>query len=209
MPIATGLLLARVNFAPELALAGSVLAAGAGGWYVCTILRRQTRPHRTTWGVWTLIGVLGSGSALQAGAGAGASVAMIYLALHVVVFALSLSSRFGKPGGEWYDRPLGLAAVGAIVLWQVMDLPAAVAATIAVAADGLALWPTLRESWRQPHTESLSAWLVDGMAATLGALAVPDLEYARVAYPAYLAVGNSAVAGALLLRWMETRTALR
>jgi hypothetical protein len=192
------------SFAP-LGIAGALLAGLAGGWYVYTVLRGGTRPHPATWGVWALSGALGAWSAVEGGAGPGAYVALVYLALHIVVFLLSLSKRFGKPGREWYDHPLGLTAAAALVLWQVLDLPAAFAATVAVGADGVALWPTLRESWRQPRTESLSAWLADSVAATLGVLAVPDLEYAPLAFPVYLAVANSAVAGALLARRVQRR----
>ena len=189
----------------QLGIAGALLAALAGGWYVYTVLRGGTRPHPATWGVWALSGALGAWSAVEGGAGPGAYVALVYLALHIVVFLLSLSRRFGKPGREWYDHPLGLTAAAALVLWQVLDLPAAFAATVAVGADGVALWPTLRESWRQPHTESLSAWLADSVAATLGVLAVPELGYAPLAFPVYLAVANSAVAGALLARRIQRR----
>lgn len=183
-----------------LGIAAALIAGLAGGWYVYTVLRRGTRPHPTTWGVWALVGALGAGSAVEGGAGPGAYVALVFFALHAVVFVLSLTKRFGKPGGEWYDYALGITAVAALVLWQVMDLPAAFAATVAVSADSLALWPTLRESWRQPRTESLSAWLADSAAAMLGVLAVAERRYAPLAYPVYLAIGNSAVAGALLIR---------
>lgn len=192
-----------------LGLLGAVVAACAAHWYVYSILRGETRPHRTTWGVWTLIGVLGTGSAVDSGAGPGAYVALVYLALHVAVFLLSLSRRFGKPGGEPHDGALGLLAVSAIVLWQVAHLPAGLAATVAVVADGLALWPTLRESWRQPRTESLPAWLADSVAALLGVIAIAEHRYASMAYPVYLALGNSLVAGCLLLRRVQARTELR
>ena len=183
-----------------IGITGAVIAALAGGWYVYGVVRGGTRPHPTTWGVWALIGALGAGSAVESGAGPGAYAAVVFLALHTVVFGLSLSRRFGKPGGEWYDYPLGLVAASALVAWQALELSAAFAAAAAVAVDALALWPTLRESWRQPHTESLAAWLADGAAAFLGALAVADWRFAPLAYPVYLAIGNGAVAGVLLIR---------
>jgi len=189
-----------------LGIVAGAIAGCAALRYVYTILRGETRPHRTTWGVWTLIGGLGAGSAVDGGAGPGAYVALVYLALHAVVFLLSLSRRFGKAGGEPYDTPLGLTAVAVTVLWQLADLPTPFAATVAVGADGLALWPTLRESWRQPRSESLSAWLADSVAALLGVVAISEHRYASMAYPVYLAMGNSVVAGCLLVRWMQRRS---
>ena len=82
-----------------LGLVGALIAALAAGWYVYTILRKRNPPPSNDRGcTWALIGALGAGSAVEGGAGPGAYVALVYLALHLVVFVLSLSKRFGQAG---------------------------------------------------------------------------------------------------------------
>lgn len=192
----------------ELAWIGLGLSSVSAVWYIYTIVFGTTRPHRITWGVWSLIGILGVGSAFEGGAGAGAYVPLFYLVLQVVVFGLSW--KYGKPGSERegeekFDLLIGAVAVVAVVVWQTIAMPTWLAAAIAVAADAAVLWPTLRESWWQPETESLTAWGLDMFAATLGAAALAELSFSADAYPIYLAVGNAAITGALLIRWIQQR----
>ena len=192
----------------ELAWIGIAISSVSGVWYVYTIIFGTTRPHRITWGVWSLIGILGVGSAIEGGAGAGAYVPLFYLVLQVVVFGLSW--KYGKPGSEQegeerFDLLIGTVAVITVVIWRAVAMPTWLAAAIAIAADAAVLWLTLRESWRQPETESLTAWGLDMFAAALGASALARLSFSADAYPVYLAVGNAAVTGALLIRGVQQR----
>jgi hypothetical protein len=55
-------------------------------------------------------------------------------------------------------------------------------------------------AWRKPHEETWSAYALYAAAAWL-ALAVADFGvFAAVAYPAYLAVADTAVTGIILAR---------
>lgn len=183
-----------------LGVVGAVIAAGAAIYYIYDIVNGTTRPHRVSWGVWALIAILGASSAIEGGAGAGAYVSLVYVGLTVIVFLLSLVPRYGKPGGESYDWPLGLAAAGTIVAWQVFGLPVTIAAVVAVVADAIAAWPTLRESYRQPHTESLPVWTADAVAAALGVAAVAKYNFASLAFPVYLLVAQGLIATILFAR---------
>ena len=97
--------------AEALGVLGALIIALAAIYYVWDIARGDTRPHRVSWGAWTVIGVLGYGTATEGGAGPGAYAAGIYLIAQFVTFGLSLLPCYGKPGGRWYDRPLGAARV--------------------------------------------------------------------------------------------------
>jgi len=190
----------------DLAWAGVILAGISAAWYIRTIFWGTTRPHRITWGVWSLIGLLGVGSAIEGGAHAGAYVALFFLCEQIFIFLVSLTKKYGKPGGESYDYPLGLVAVVAIILWRVADLPPGFAAVVAISADAIVLWFTLRESWRQPKTESLGAWSLAGLASAFGLAASSNFSFAAIAYPAYLIFGNLSVAVSLGVRRWQHRS---
>jgi hypothetical protein len=189
----------------DLGIIGAIVAILGGAYYVYTIVRGNTRPQRISWGVWSLIGILGAGSAVQGGAGPGAYVALVYVAIEITVFLLSLSNKYGKKGGEWYDYPVGIVAIITIVIWQLADLPAGFAATIAILADVLVNWLTLRDAWLQPKTESLAAWASSIVDISLAIAASAKFSYAAIAYPVYLLIGNSAITGALFIRHMQNR----
>jgi hypothetical protein len=191
----------------DLGLLGALVASAGSLFYLYAIVFGQTRPHRISWGVWTLIGVLGVGSAQAGGAGAGAYAAGVYLVCQALVFALSLG-RFGKPGGERYEYLLGAVAVAAIVVWRVGHLSPGAAATTAVAADGVALWFTLRGAYREPRGESLLGWALDVPAAALGVAAIAHYTYAATLYPAYLVVASSLVLAVLAVGGAQRREAI-
>jgi hypothetical protein len=181
-----------------IGIAGALLSLCANGYYVAAIIRGSVRPMRITWLIWLLIGVLGFTSTRQGGAGPGAYVAGSYVVIYAIVCVLAFTG-YGKPGGRRYDLLLGLAAVVALALLAFGKLSPTVGALTAVVADFLAIWPTLRETQRQPETEDLGVWIADTVAAALGLLAVMELTVAAVVYPAYLVMSNGSVVAIVLV----------
>jgi hypothetical protein len=182
-------------------VAAAAIATAAASWYLYTIIRRQTRPHRVTFAVWTLAGVLGISSSFDAGAGAGAYVATVYAAFTAVVFLLCLVPGFGKPNAERpSDWLLGMVSCATLLAWSLTPLPTAAAATVAVGADAAIAWPTIREAWRQPYCEAVGPWIVGMIGSSLALAAIRHVSYASMAYPAYIALLELVVAAILLAR---------
>ena len=179
---------------------GACIVAAAGVYYVWDIIHGTTRPHRVSWGVWALVGILGFASARDGGAGPGAYVAGVFVLATVVTFALSLVPRYGKPGHRRTDVVLGAVALAGIALWQAGVLPTGVAALVAVACDAVALWPTLRSTYHAPRTESLAAWSANAAGCTIGLAALEGLSLASAAYPVYLAVATGVTAALIVVR---------
>lgn len=180
-----------------IGLIGALLFVPSTLYYLFTIVKGTTRPHPITWGVWSLIGILGVSATLEGGAGAGAYSAIAALVVQLLVFVISLNKKYGKPGREWYDFPLGAVAVIGILAWHFGNLSGAQAIIIAISADALVLWFTLRESWRDPESESFLAWASGSIAFFLGLLALESYTFEAAAYPVYLFVGNSLITSAL------------
>jgi hypothetical protein len=187
---------------PKLAVGGvaASLVAVSSVIYIIDIVRGGTRPHRVSWAVWTLIGLLGAVGTLQAGSGAGAYVPLEYLGVCACVFILSLLPRYGKQGGRAYDLPLGVGAAATLVAWKVANWPPSIAVGIAISADSCVTWMTLRDGWADPSSESLLAWWIGACGAIVGAGATQHLTFAAFAYPCYLAIASTAMAGSLLFQ---------
>lgn len=183
-----------------LGYSGAITVAGAGVYYIWDVLTGDSRPHSGTWLVWGVIGILGLNVTRHAGAGPGSYAAAVYTALYLITFLISLHPRFGKPGLEWYDWPLSALAIAGVALWRFGTLPAIPAVLLAIACDAVAWSMTLRETWRNPASESRIAWAGDTLGTALCLLAVDHHTVAAMAYPAYLFGSNAAVALTAMLR---------
>jgi len=101
-------------------------------------------------------------------------------------------AALGRPGIAAAGLPLLAGAVAAWCCWPRYG-PRPPRSPCRWAADLIAYIPTMVHAWRKPHEETWSAYALYAAAAWL-ALAVADFGvFAAVAYPAYLAVADTAV----------------
>ena len=198
-----------MNVQDWLGVIGALIVSVGAIYYLYDIVWGQTRPHRVTWAVWTCIGILGFGVTDSAGAGPGAYVAGVYTVAYVITFGLSLTKKYGKPGVRASDIVLCVVALAGVALWRFGGLGDTPAGALAIACDAAAVWPTLREAWLQPHSESLPTWSADVVGSALGVIAVTGASFAANAYPAYLLVANALVLAALLGGRSRIRAARR
>jgi hypothetical protein len=180
-----------------LGLSGAGIVAVSAVYYAVDVLRGRTRPQRTSWGVWALVGLLGVASADAGGAGPGTYAAAVDAVACAATFLLSLLPRYGKPGGNRLDPLLGAAAVAGVLLWQFGPLTDAGAAVCAVACDAIALWPTLRDARRRPELESRLSWSADVIGNALCLAAVGTATVAAMVYPIFLVAAAGAMAAVL------------
>lgn len=188
-----------------LGAVGALVVAVSAVYYALDVVRGETRPQRTSWGVWALVGLLGFGTAHDGGAGPGAWAAGVDALACIVTFLLSLHPRLGKPGGRRTDLVLGVVAVAGVLLWRWGPLSDGGAALLAVSCESVALWPTLREGWRQPDTESFASWAVDVVGNGLCVSAVATVSVASLAYPLFVLAAAVAMSAVLTARRLRPR----
>jgi len=186
----------------QLAVTILGVLTGALGFalYIRSILSGETKPHRVTWGGWTFVGILGVLSSHEAGAGVGLLVSAAFAVGVAIVFCLSLIPKYGKPGGTRAELIAGIIAALALVTQLFIDYPPSLGATIAIAADIVFLWPTLKAAWNQPETEALFPWGINLLSVMLGILALGNYSYPAAGYSIYLLLGDAAVFSALLIQ---------
>jgi len=187
-----------------LGLVGAAIVAASAVYYFLDVVRGSTRPQRVSWGVWAFVGLLGVGTADAGGAGPGMYAAAVDAFACVATFALSLLPNRGKPGGRRADLLLGAVAVTGVVLWRAGLLGDTGAAVLVVGCEVVALWPTLRDGWRQPGTESFVSWSADIVGNGMCVAAVGTASVASLAYPVYVLA--AAVAMTVLLAIRRGRT---
>jgi hypothetical protein len=188
-----------------LGLLGALIVACSAVYYAVDVVRGTTRPQRTSWGVWALVGVLGFGSADAGGAGPGAYAAGVDAVACAATFLMSLHPRLGKPGGRRTDLVLGAVAIVGVLLWRWGPLGNTGAAVLAVSCESIALWPTLREGWRHPELESLASWAADVAGNGLCIAAVATVSVASLAFPLYVLGAAVAMTVILVMRRLPLR----
>jgi hypothetical protein len=178
-------------------IAGGVLSCVDALPYVRDILRGSTRPHRGTWGIWSLLGLIAFAAQVASGAGWSLLMVGIQAASVTTVFCLSLSRGVG--GLAWWDRTLMIVAALGMVGWLASSRPI-VATVCVVAADSIGVMLMMPKTWRDPYSETPSSYLLAAASGAFGAAAAGSLDVGLVLYPAYFGVANAVTAAVILLR---------
>ena len=179
----------------EAAVLAGVLAAAFSAAdtvpYVRDTVRGSTVPHRGTWLVWSVLGVIAVES--QRADGARWSLVPLVMQAAATLLVLVLSIRLGVGGLNRTDTTLIAVAGIGVVGWATVHEPV-VATTCVIAADLVAALMMLPKTWRDPHSETQATFV---LAAVSGALAVASVGSGSVrllAYPAYFMLVNVALA---------------
>ena len=178
-------------------LASAILSTFAYFPYIRDTLLGETQPQRASWLIWSVLGSIAFGSQLYEGATDSLWFAGVQVSGTIIVFLLSV--RLGV--GGFLDRRdclvLLLAAAG-LVAWYTTETAAyALAITISISLLGGTV--TIAKAYLDPGSETLSTWLLSFCASICALLAVGQLNWVLLAYPAYLFALNGAIITAMML----------
>lgn len=182
---------------PILGLLAGGLGVACTVPYVRDTLRRTTSPHRGSWLIWSVLEVV----ALESQRADGARWSLVPLLTQALgtCLVLALSVRLGNGRLTSVDLALIAFAGAGVAGWLVVDVP--VIATICVImADLVAVLMMMPKTWRDPHSETLSTFVLAAGSGVLMAGAVGSLSASLLAYPIYFAVVNAAVAAVIAHR---------
>jgi hypothetical protein len=125
--------------------------------YVSDIFKGKTKPHLYTWLVWMVTGAIGTGALIYGGGGYPVYTMGIGTALcGIVVF---LSFKYGTRNITLSDTLALIVCAVAVFIWLGLNNPLW-SAILGVTIDIVAYWPTLRKTFVEPWSESLSSWLL-------------------------------------------------
>lgn len=114
----------------------------------------------------------------------------------VITFVLSL--RYGVGGFSKKDYfALLIAAIGLVVWYFTQE--AAVALYLVIGIDAIGTYLTIDKAYKDPMSETVSAWLFSSIAGLFAMLAVGSLDIVLLSYPFYLFIACGAVPIAIAL----------
>lgn len=168
--------------------------------YVRAIIRKDARPQRSTWLIFSMSALVVFVS--QASLGASASLAVFgwFALVNTTIFLLSLSRGRGT-GGIDMPNTISLAiALASIGTWYWLSSPLAALACI-LTADTIAIGLSLVKTWRDPNTETLMMWGLGSVAAMFSVLSVGvSADWYLYLAPLHLLVCDVAMTSIILLR---------
>ena len=171
--------------------------------YIISIRRRETRPNRVTWGIWTTIGfiLLGSYQAIGATNTLWLLIAQVISQVAITIYAFKYSQ------GRWQrlDR-ICLAGAGlSLLLWWRSGSPV-VAILMNTTMDLLGAIPTINKIYHDPNSEDLRFWVMSFVAAVLNLLAIENFSLSFIVFPVYLFILNIVILTLLTRpKWSQLR----
>ena len=183
---------------PLLSMLATVLTVLAYLPYIRSILSGHTRPHVFTWIIWSLATGTAFFAVLETGGGAGAWPIGFSCAVSLFVAWQAFIKRtdITITHTDWL---LFFAALAAIPLWLVANDPLWAVILITL-IELLGFGPTMRKTWFQPHSESMSFLMILIVRNTLIIAALDRLTLATVLFPAAAAVACGVLVAIMIWR---------
>ncbi len=165
--------------------------------YIRDTLRRQTRPHRASWLIWSVLGSLSFASQVYEGATASLWFAFVQVAGTILVFVLSIWLGAGRYLSR-KNRLIFLAALIGLMAWYMTESAVyTLAITISISLLGGSV--TVLKAYEDPGSETLSTWAIMLAASVFAVLSVGQIDWVILAYPLYLLTLYSAIILAMIL----------
>jgi len=179
------------------AIIASILLVIAYIPYFRDIFLRKTKPHLFTWLIWGITS--GTATALLLyGGGKFGSISLIICT--ILVFAIFLLSfKYGTKDITRSDKLILAIALIAIVIWWQLDNPLIAVIMISL-IDGFGYIPTIRKSFKNPWTETLSFWILMAVVDLFTIIASAEYNLLTVTYLSVLFVANLTVYFVCIIR---------
>ncbi len=151
--------------------------------YIYSVVKGQTKPHPFSWFLWGAIGVITLFFYIRVGAVETLPLAILGAVLPFIVFVLSL--KYWKGTFSKFDYVVLFLSVASIVLYIIFH-SASISLTTSILADMFAFLPTIRKTYLEPSSESLSSWIIFLCAYIFSVLAISKWTYGIAIFPCYL-----------------------
>lgn len=166
--------------------------------YLRDILKGKTKPHLYSWFLWAFVTLIAFALQFSGGAGSGSFVTLAAAIMCLVVIALGFIQK-SKVTIVKIDTIFLIFAFIALGLWLIAKQPI-LSAILATVVDLLGFAPTVRKSWSNPHSETLSFYYLNSLRFGLAVVALQRYSIVTALYPISWLAANGLFALMLILR---------
>lgn len=166
--------------------------------YLRDIIKGKTKPHLYSWFLWAFVTAIAFGLQFSAGAGSGSFVTLAAAIMCVAVIVLGLLQK-SKIKIIKVDTVFLILAFIALGLWLIAKQPV-LSVILATIIDLLAFVPTIRKTWDNPHTETMSFYFLNALRFGLAVIALQKYNIVTTLYPVSWLITDAAFALMLAMR---------
>ncbi len=166
--------------------------------YLRDIIRGKTKPHLYSWFLWAFVTSIAFALQFSGGAGSGSFVTLAAVLMCLAVIILGFDQK-RKVEVVKIDTVFLILAFIALGLWLVAKQPV-LSAVLATSVDLLGFAPTIRKSWNNPYTETLSFYYLNSLRFGLAVIALQRYSLVTAFYPVSWLTANSLFALMLIIR---------
>lgn len=148
--------------------------------YIRDTISGKTKPHVYSWFLWGFVTAIAFALQLSDQAGIGS---LVTLAASIVCFVIFIfGMRIGDKDITKTDTLLLISAVFALIVWIFAKQPV-LSVIIVSLVDMLAFGPTIRKSWKNPHSETLISYIINTARFGLALFALERYTIVTYLYP--------------------------
>ena len=165
--------------------------------YFRDLLKGKTKPHIFSWFIWAIVTSIIYALQVSAGAGLGALVTLAVAIISLFIFILGFKN--GNKIIKKIDIVFLVLALLAIPLWLVVDQPV-LSIILLSTIDMLGFAPTVRKSWHEPYSETLSLYTITTFRHGLSLIALEHYNIVTMLFPSTWVIANALFAIMLIVR---------
>ncbi|MEN9582086.1 MAG: hypothetical protein RL641_40 [Candidatus Parcubacteria bacterium] len=165
--------------------------------YFIDLWKGKTKPHIFSWFIWGIVTSIIFALQKSDGAGIGSYVTLAVALISAVIFFIGLKK--GNRNIKKIDVVFLVLALIAIPLWLLAHQPV-LSIILLSSIDMLGFAPTIRKSWENPYSETLSLYTITTFRHGLSLFALQNYSIVTVLFPATWVIANAMFATMLLIR---------
>ncbi len=154
--------------------------------YIISILRNKTKPSRSSWWIWSLVGLIIVFSYYFVGALNTIWVPIVLFIFSLIIAILSLWYGEGS-NFSLLDKACLLSTVISIIFWAIFE-SAMIVLIINIFIDFLGFIPTFKKTFQHPHEESGVTWILFFISSILNFIAIDHFVFSIASYPIYMLI---------------------
>lgn len=166
--------------------------------YLRDVIKGKTKPHLYSWFLWALVTTIAFALQVSGGAGSGAFVTLAAALMCFVVIVLGFIQK-SKIKIVKMDTVFLILACISLGLWLIAKQPI-FSAVLATIVDLFGFAPTIRKSWDNPHSETLSFYYLNTLRFGLAVVALQKYSIVTAFYPISWLIANGVFAVMLVIR---------
>ena len=149
--------------------------------YVRVTIKGKTKPHVYSWFIWAFVTFIIFALQVAGKGGAGTYTTLATAILCLAIFILGM--RNGHKDITKFDTVTFIISLIATGIWIFAKEPL-ISTILIVTINTLANLPTIRKSWKDPHSETLFTWEMGAVRNLLGLIALSNYSILTWLYPA-------------------------